>query len=306
MRRRPSLPPSNGCCSKDRATPTWAAQLRRSRSDPRLPLPFSDLMRPFAGDQPWNKLRVARPATALLRLEKATQMLERTPQTVKEPSAADIAYGGIIDLVLNSELRPGERTSVNLLAARLDLGRTPVKEAITRLQTEGLLSVAGRSGTIVKQIDRAQTEQLFALRRALEDFAADFAVQNVTAKDLQQIRKCLQKLGRSNSTSEFVRANVEFHSLIVATAANPFLIRFYSQLQIQLQIVTYLLQRGFDTKAADARQREHAIIVKALEKKDARALKSALHAHALTTERAILATLTADSERREKAATGRR
>jgi DNA-binding GntR family transcriptional regulator len=271
-----------------------------------LPLPFSDIMRPFAGDQPWNKLRVARPATALLRLEKATQMLERTPQTVKEPSAADIAYGGIIDLVLNSELRPGERTSVNLLAARLDLGRTPVKEAITRLQTEGLLSVAGRSGTIVKQIDRAQTEQLFALRRALEDFAADFAVQNVTAKDLQQIRKCLQKLGRSNSTSEFVRANVEFHSLIVATAANPFLIRFYSQLQIQLQIVTYLLQRGFDTKAADARQREHAIIVKALEKKDAQALKSALHAHALTTERAILATLTADSERREKAAIGRR
>jgi DNA-binding GntR family transcriptional regulator len=120
------------------------------------------------------------------------------------------------------------------------------------------------------------------------------------------IRKCLQKLGRSNSTSEFVRANVEFHSLIVATAANPFLIRFYGQLQIQLQIVTYLLQRGFDTKAADARQREHAIIVKALEKKDAQALKSALHAHALTTERAILATLTADSERREKAAIGRR
>jgi DNA-binding GntR family transcriptional regulator len=233
-------------------------------------------------------------------------MLERTPQTEKGLSAADIAYGGIIDLVLNSELRPGERTSVNLLAARLDIGRTPVKEAITRLQTEGLLSVAGRSGTIVNRIDRAQTEQLFALRRALEDFAADFAVQNVTAKDLQQIKKCLQKLGRSNSTSEFVRANVEFHSMIVAAAGNPFLIRFYAQLQIQLQIVTYLVQRGFDTKAADARQREHAIIVKALEKRDAQGLKNALRTHVLTTERAILATLTADSERREKATVRRR
>ena len=66
----------------------------------------------------------------------------------KELSAADQAYNGIIDLVLHHELRPGERTSVNLLAARLNLGRTPVKEAITRLQTEGVLSVAGRSGTI--------------------------------------------------------------------------------------------------------------------------------------------------------------
>jgi DNA-binding GntR family transcriptional regulator len=234
------------------------------------------------------------------------QMLERTPQTEKELSAGDIAYDGIIDLVLNSELRPGERTSVNLLAARLGIGRTPVKEAITRLQTEGLLSVAGRSGTIVNRIDEAQTEQLFALRRALEDFAADFAVQNVTARDLQQIKKCLQRLGRSNSTSEFVRANVEFHSMIVAAAGNPFLIRMYGQLQIQLQIVTYLVQRGFDSKAADARHREHATIVKALEKRDAQALKHALRAHVMTTERAILAALTADSERRQKAAERRR
>jgi DNA-binding GntR family transcriptional regulator len=234
------------------------------------------------------------------------QMLERTPQTEKELSAGDIAYDGIIDLVLNSELRPGERTSVNLLAARLGIGRTPVKEAITRLQTEGLLSVAGRSGTIVNRIDEAQTEQLFALRRALEDFAADFAVQNVTARDLQQIKKCLQRLGRSNSTSEFVRANVEFHSMIVAAAGNPFLIRMYGQLQIQLQIVTYLVQRGFDSKAADARHREHATIVKALEKRDAQALKHALRTHVMTTERTILAALTADSERRQKAAERRR
>ncbi len=223
-------------------------------------------------------------------------MLQRTPNS--ELSAADVAYDGIIDLVLNSELRPGERTSANLLAARLDVGRTPVKEAITRLQTEGLLSVAGRSGTMVNRIDRVQTEQLFAVRRALEDFAADYAVQNVTAKDIQQIKKCLQKLGRSNSTSEFVRANVEFHSLLVASAGNPFLVRFYSQLQIQLQIVTYLVRRGFDTKAADARQREHATIVKALESRNAQTLKSALRTHVLTTERAILATLTDDEARK--------
>jgi DNA-binding GntR family transcriptional regulator len=227
-------------------------------------------------------------------------MLQRTPKGERDLSAADLAYSGIIELVLNSELRPGERTSENLLAARLDIGRTPVKEAITRLQTEGLLSVAGRSGTVVNRVDREQTQQLFALRRVLEDFAAETAVENVTQKQLVEIRRCLQKLGRSNTTAEFVRANVEFHSLIVAAAGNPFLIRFFSQLQIQLQIVTYLLRRGFDTKAAAARHREHEIIVKALEKRDAKALKDALRTHVMTTERAILATLT-DSEKRERA-----
>lgn len=220
------------------------------------------------------------------------------PEAERERSAADLAYDGILDLVLNSELRPGERTSVNLLAARLDIGRTPVKEAITRLQTEGLLSVAGRSGTMVNRIDRTQTEQLFAMRRALEDFAAEYAVVNVTSKDIQQIKRCLQNLGRSNSTHEFVRANVEFHSWIIAAAGNPFLIRFYAQLQMQVQIVTYLLKRGFDPKAAAIRQKEHVGIVKALEDRNASALKNALRSHALTTERAILATLS-DTENRE-------
>jgi GntR family transcriptional repressor for pyruvate dehydrogenase complex len=153
---------------------------------------------------------------------------------------------------------------------------------------------------VVNRVDREQTQQLFALRRVLEDFAAESAVENVTQKQLSEIRRCLQKLGRSNTTAEFVRANVEFHSLIVAAAGNPFLIRFFSQLQIQLQIVTYLLRRGFDTKAAAARHREHEIIVKALEKRDAKALKDALRTHVMTTERAILATLT-DSEKRERA-----
>jgi DNA-binding GntR family transcriptional regulator len=207
-------------------------------------------------------------------------------------SAAGLAYAGIIELVLTRELRPGERTSVNLLASRLNIGRTPVKEAITRLQTEGLLSVAGRSGTMVNRLDRTETQHLFALRRALEEFGAEAAVENVTAKELQAIRKCLQKLGGSNTTAEFVRANAELHGLIIAATKNSFLIRFFAQLQIQLQIVTYLLQGGFDSKAADARHREHEAIVAALEKRDTRALRQALRTHVLTTEKAILANLT--------------
>jgi len=216
----------------------------------------------------------------------------------KELSAADQAYNGIIDLVLHHELRPGERTSVNLLAARLNLGRTPVKEAITRLQTEGVLSVAGRSGTIVNQVSRAQTEQLFALRQVLEDFAAEGAAKNITAEQLQRVRVLLREMGQYgaernniNSTADFVRANVAFHALIVEAADNLFLVRFYAQLQMQMQIVTYLVQRGFDPKAAERRQREHSAIVKALAARDAKQLKAALRSHAEATETAILASL---------------
>lgn len=215
-------------------------------------------------------------------------MLDAVAAPEKNATAAEAAYTGIVDLLLNSELRPGERTSVYLLAERLQLGRTPVKEAITRLQNEGLLSVTGRSGTIVNKIDRNQAGQLLALRRTLEEFAAETAVQNVTDKDIRLLRKCLTKLGRPGSTSEFVRVNTEFHSLIVSLAQNPFLSRFYAQLQIQMQVVAYLMERGANPKEVETRHKEHVAIVTALENRSAKDLKAALRSHVLTTERALL------------------
>lgn len=225
-------------------------------------------------------------------------MRRAVKQNRKGLSAADQAYTGIIDLVLYHELRPGERTSVNLLAARLKLGRTPIKEAITRLQTEGLLSVAGRSGTMVNRVDQEQIEHLFALRKAMEDFAAEGAVKNVTTQQLAQLRELLREMHSYSasqndirSAADFVRSNVAFHALIVATTGNPFLIRLYAQLQMQLQIVTYLANRGFDPKAAAQRQREHEGIFKALMARNGRLLKSLLRSHAQATEVAILAML---------------
>lgn len=199
----------------------------------------------------------------------------------------DLAYSGIIDLVLTRNLRPGERTSVYLLADKLQIGRTPVREAINRLHSEGFLSVAGRSGTVVNTVDRAQASQLFALRLTLETFAADYAIANLTDAVLRDLTVAVNRLGEAGTTSDFVRANTDFHSSIVALAGSPTLDRFYAQLQIQLHVVTYLAERGANHAAAKARHREHLDILSALERRDAVALKAALQVHILTTERAI-------------------
>jgi DNA-binding GntR family transcriptional regulator len=219
-------------------------------------------------------------------------------------SVSDEAYSKIVDLILTRELRPGERTSVNLLADRLGLGKTPIKEAITRLQTEGVLTVVGRSGTTVRKINAEEARQLFALRRVLEEFGADEIVRNITQSDISSLQRLLKELRATSfdqsdmirSSANFVRANVAFHSIIVSAAANPFLSRLYSQIQIQAQIVTYLLHRGYDPKAARRRQEEHEEIVAALEERDARRLKRALRSHAETSENVILRSLESFAE----------
>lgn len=215
-------------------------------------------------------------------------------------SATDRAYNGIIELVLHHALRPGERTSVSILSKRLGLGRTPVKEAITRLQTEGLLSVAGRSGTMVNRVDVKQAEQMFALRKVLEDFASEEAVKLAKDDEIAKVKSLAktmrkQTLDRSDglrSTADFLRSNLEFHALIVATAGNELLLRLYNQLQMQMQLATYLVWHDYDVKAAERRQVEHEDIADALAARDARKLKALLHAHSQAAAGIILATLT--------------
>jgi DNA-binding GntR family transcriptional regulator len=217
-------------------------------------------------------------------------------------SAAEQAYAAIVDLILTQGLRPGERTSVYLLSERLGIGRTPVKEAVNRLVAEGLLSVSGRSGTTLKTLSRSETKHLFSLRQALEDFAAVPAAANLTPEQLRRLQALLKELERTSldtkdivrSAADFVKANVAFHAIIVAAAGNPFLDRLYGQLQMQVQIVTYLVRRGIDMSAARQRQKEHEDIVAALQAGDGRLLRRLLQEHAAATEAAILRAMPKD------------
>lgn len=219
----------------------------------------------------------------------------------KEPaSLADQAYDAIIDLILSYQLRLGERTSVSQLTERLSLGRTPVKEAIARLESEGLLSVAGRSGTTVNEIDTKTAKQLFALRRNLEAFAVDEAVQHVTDQDLKQLEVYLKHLkwpqpqvSGMRDASHYVRSNVRFHAAIVACARNPTLDRLYAQVQLQAQIVIYLYRLGTDhqNRAVSDKYEEHVAIYKALARRDAATLRTLLDEHATTTEAMVLAAI---------------
>jgi DNA-binding GntR family transcriptional regulator len=235
-------------------------------------------------------------AVALRKKSERTDRVPRSSGNADSGSASEAAYSGILDLVLSHDLRPGERTSVNLLAERLGLGRMPVKEAINRLQSEGVLSVKGRSGTTVTAIDAAAAIHMFAFRHTLEDFAAETAGNNVTAAELAEIRTLLKEMrvasidapNRPGAGPRFVKANTAFHTLVVGAAHNPFLDQAYARLQLQFQIVSYLTRSGQDMDAAQRRQREHEEIADALAAGDTKALRDAQRRHASFTERSLL------------------
>ena len=209
-------------------------------------------------------------------------------------SATERAYEGIINLLLARELRPGERTSVNLLAARLGLGRTPIKEAVTRLETEGILTVSDRSGTEVNAINPEEARQLLEIRSLLECFAAADAVKNATQREIGRVVHLAGEMRAASlgtgadESARFVAANVEFHDIIVGAARNPFLVRLYSLIHLQLQIVSYLISRGQNRSAAERRQKEHDAIARAFAARDGCKLSAALKVHVQTTASSIV------------------
>lgn len=228
-------------------------------------------------------------------------------------TATEDAYGAILDMILNQELRPGERTSVNLLAARLKTGKTPIKEAIILLRTEGLLSVSGRSGTTINEISGSQAMEMFAVRHLIEDFVSDFVVENITSAQLSQLHahlRTMRKLtgAKAHSVSaEFVRANRAFHLTIVASSGNATITRLYDQLQIHSQIMSYLLAYQSDpVAAAQKRQEEHEAMVRAIEKGDASLLKKLQRAHTAASEKIILEQLANKEARQNQRPAGRR
>ena len=120
------------------------------------------------------------------------------PSLSGEPKAAfERAYDAILELIVRQELRPGQVTSVIALSDRLGIGRTPIKEAITRLATEGILNVRGRRGTYVARLEEQNVRHIFALRKLFENYAAPLAAANITR--LGSTVKPVSRCSRSGS-----------------------------------------------------------------------------------------------------------
>lgn len=197
-------------------------------------------------------------------------------------------------MVLRRHIRPGEQTSVAKLAAQTGLGRSPVKEAITRLVSEGLLQVSDRRGTTAVRLTRTDVSELFELRQLFESHAAIRAVRNITDEELQELSQLLVVLEEESlikppeqqSVAKFIDADVRLHEIIVGAAGNAQLTRHYRLLNLHLQISDYLFRHHSGMR--EHRHRDHVAMVDALKAKDGKKLARVLKDHSESVKRVIL------------------
>ncbi len=142
-------------------------------------------------------------------------------------SATDHVYHSVRSGILHGDFRPNERLIEVTIADRLGTSRTPVREALQRLATEGLI-VGGRQGWAVREFTAVEIREIFEVRGALEGLATELAAERATdeqRKVIEEVHQREQELtGRRGARREQVELNDEFHEAVLAASGNRRLI----------------------------------------------------------------------------------
>lgn len=182
-------------------------------------------------------------------------------------SLADSAYERIADALLRGTIEPGERLVMDQLAEQLDISRTPVRDALLRLEREGLIEPSGRRGYVVREVSAVDTEHLYEGRESVEGYAAR-RVAEIGGAAIDHVRAAV-KAAADTDTSDpraVYEANLRIHRSFVEATGNPVLIDLFDAIwQRARGIVTFHDFLAHDRQAAPI-DKAHEPLVRALRK----------------------------------------
>ncbi|NDV02025.1 GntR family transcriptional regulator [Pseudoroseicyclus tamaricis] len=187
------------------------------------------------------------------------------------------AYRLILDAIDAGTYRPGDRLVESELAERFGVSRTPIREALQRLETQAILTRDGRS-MIVASLDHNQLAELYVVRGELEGLAARLAARNATPEEIRVLRDMLEAdRALVDDPDAMARANRRFHKQIHLASHNRFLVR---QLDLVHRSMALLASTSIAAEGRGARTLdEHETIVTAIEAGDGEGAYAALREH---------------------------
>jgi len=183
-------------------------------------------------------------------------------------TTADAVYRALRHGIVHGDLAPGERLRSDALATELNVSRTPVREALRKLEAEGLVAHAG-SRLVVRAFTEQDLTELFYVREALEGMAARLAAENATPAEIVTIRELLEDMDAVRQRKDvgvFRRLTAEFHQLVCRASHNDRLLQLSQSLLDHVrQFRTSTLYR--EGRLAEALN-EHRKLLAAIEARD--------------------------------------
>ncbi|WP_299555058.1 GntR family transcriptional regulator [uncultured Tateyamaria sp.] len=200
----------------------------------------------------------------------------------RDMSQGEAAYAQLLAAIRVGDYAPGDRLRETDVADRLNLSRTPVREALRRLETDGIVEHRPRLGAVIRQLSHAELVELYEMRIVLERTAAEMAAKHAAAAEIDALRDLNSTMSKS-SPAEAAALNQDFHRGIYLATRNRFLLDAARALNNALMLMgpTTLA----DKQRIEVVTAQHDDILTAIAARDSAAAGEAAEAHLQTSLR---------------------
>ena len=209
----------------------------------------------------------------------------------------DVVFKTLRQAILKGELEPGERLMEIQLAERLGVSRTPIREAIRKLELEGLVLMIPRKGAEVAKISESNLRDVLEGRRSLEELAIDLACQRITEEELDELNKAevdFKAAIENGDAMQIAQTDESFHEIIYNSTKNQKLVQILNNLREQMY--RYRIEYLKDSAVRRQLAKEHKAICEALRTHDRESALRYVYVHIDNQQKAIIRSLNEEKE----------
>lgn len=186
-------------------------------------------------------------------------------------------YRNLVDSIANGSIPPGTELKEQHLAKQMNVSATPVREAIRRLASDGLVDIIPYHGAVVRALDQQEISDAYACREALEHLAVAECIQNLDEQDIQNLYDLIERYRQASDSTDIFAASQQFDSYLYSLAGNQILRNL-------LDMLKGIISRDRKYSSSNVERRhaiyeEHKLIIQALEARDVAAAQQAISTH---------------------------
>jgi DNA-binding GntR family transcriptional regulator len=197
------------------------------------------------------------------------------------------AYDVIKGKIIRCEVSPGSPLSEKELIAEIGASRTPIREALNKLEEEQFVRIYPKRGIFVAEITAGDVVDIYSLRKLNEPFAAARAAERIAAVDLQRFKAFWDGRASRKDVAHHLEMDRAFHRTIAEATGNKYLIQLLSRLYDMANRIRHL-SLGSEPARLDQIRVEHCLLIDSLERHDPRGAERAMRAHMANAEQAAL------------------
>lgn len=199
---------------------------------------------------------------------------------ITHPNLKEIVYRELKKMIISHKMEPGTKLHEEHLSEELGVSRTPIREALSKLEQEGIVKIIPRRGAYIVKLSKEEIEEILTIREFLEALAVRLSIQHINSDVIKKMRGCF-KDSQGNPIEDDPllahKADVKFHDIILETAESKNLTGLMNNIYGHIQMLRYRVL----TLPGKARKslKEHFKILDALEKRDADLAERCMREH---------------------------